>query len=185
MQDIGRHYDSIVEHSHMALDPEKHIIMVDYSQVPVKMKITDISIFFAEYPMLVNHPTLFKSVCLFQALAKKGHRDRVFCISLTMLGNYQQVLYRPFELESLEYSQGAPQPELAFPRAPFVLGNDGKLLYPRHDMADFILQICGSTFEQFWRADVDKVIDELISSGAMERTTGVQQAVKQNDMKLD
>lgn len=36
MQDIGRHYDSIVEHSHMALDPEKHIIMVDYSQVPVK-----------------------------------------------------------------------------------------------------------------------------------------------------
>lgn len=185
MQDVGRHYDSLIRNRlepGQSLDRGKHIIITDYSQLPIIMKITDMSELLTDYPMLIAHPTLRKSIGLFQLFVRQGkHKDEVFCVAINMLGACHRVIYKPFCLSSLEFSEGAQQPERDFPRAPFRTGQDGKLLDARHDMVDCIIGICGSTFEEFWRADVDHVIDDYMFGGVMERTTGKKPTSKRDD----
>lgn len=173
VQDIARYYDSTVEHSHEVLDPGKHIILVNYLQVPIRMKVTEISEIIEEFPELLGHPTLHKSVSLFQALVRKGDQGSIFCISMTIRGTYYQACHQPFSLSDLESLPGPSQSERGFPRTPVVSGNDGKRLSARKDFVDHILEVCGSTFEQFWKIDVDEIIDEFYSSRGIEWMIGI------------
>ena len=54
------------------------------------------------------------------------------------------------------------------------------------DLYDAIFDVDASqTYELFESDEEDEVVDELISLGAIERTTSVKQMTKQNGLELD
>lgn len=187
--DLERLYDSIIEQfldSHEALDVEKHFIFANYRQVPTRWKVTDFTELLEEYPRLAEDPGLLEVIGKEQSVTKKGIQKDVFYISLTLIADYLQWSYRQWPLRRLECSQEAAlQPNRDALRAPVISGNSGKPLSARRDVIDSILEHCGSTFEEFWKTDLDTVIEELILSGALERTAGVNRTSAQNDLDLD